>query len=372
MSKAKIMLVTSDADFAAKAKGELESVVEITCLDNAEDGLAMLASGDQYAVVLSGLNLPGMNGIKFLTTIRRDFPRVMRLMVTGDRSFKTAAGAINAAHISKLLPRPCPPTALKAAVQDAVRKYRQERKSNGDACREVLFGSVRMLVDIMELTHPDAVVRSKRIRGPAQRICTDLKVMSPQLMDMVILLSNIGCVALPSDLLETLESGKRPSKEEMQIYYTHPSIAAHLLGNVPKMERIAEIIGHQNTPASQNPPMGARILKACIDMDQMQLTGATPDKALEFMASRPKVYDADVVKALQRYQDEADQTRCLSLRVSELAPGMVMGKPVVAASGTILLHRGDTLSEASHLRLQTFQDLLQVQEPLCVVAPDQK
>lgn len=371
MSKAKVMLVTSDSGFAAQAGEVLEPVVDLACLPDAEKGLAMLAEDNRFAAVLSGLHLPGMNGIKFLSRVRREFPRTMRLMVTADRSFKTAAGAINAAHISKMLPRPCPPQALKAAVQDAVSKYRRERKSEGDPCRDVLFGCVRMLVDIMELTHPDAVERSKRIRRPAQRVCAELKAMSTQLMDMVVLLSNIGCVALPPELLESLEAGQRPSKEEMQIFYTHPSIAAHLLGNVPHMEKIAQIIRHQNTPVSQDPPMGARILKACIDMDQMQLTGAPPDKALDFMAAKPKVYDTEVVKALRHYQEESSQTRCLNLTVAGLEPGMVMGKDMVAGSGAVLLHKGDTLSEASHLRLQTFQDLLKVKEPICVVPPDE-
>ena len=370
MSKAKIMLVTSDAAFAAEAGNVLESIVDLACLPDAEKGLAMLAQDDRFAAVLSGVHLPGMNGLKFLAQVRAKHPRAMRLLVTADRSFKTAAGAINAAHISKLLPRPCPATALKAAVQEAVRKYRQERSSDADTTRDVLLGCARMLVDILELTHPGAVQRSKRIRPRAQQICTELKAMPSQSMDMVILLSNIGCVALPPELLEAMESGKRLSKEDMQIYMTHPSIAAHLLSNMPRMAKIAEIIRHQNTPASQEPPLAARILKACIDMDQMELTGAPPDKALTFMATRPKVYDPKVLAALKRTLEESRLARCMNLTVADLEPGMVMQRDMVTTAGNVLVSKGDTLSEASHLRLQTFKDLLNVQEPICVEPPE--
>ena len=370
MSKAKIMLVTSDAGFAAEAGNVLESIVDLACLPDAEKGLAMLAQDDRFAAVLSGVHLPGMNGLRFLAQVRAKHPRAMRLLITADRSFKTAAGAINAAHISKLLPRPCPPTALKAAVQEAVRKYRQERSSDVDTTRDVLLGCARMLVDILELTHPDAVQRSKRIRARVQKVCTDLKAMPAQSMDMVILLSNIGCVALPPELLEAMESGKRLSKEDMQIYMTHPSIAAHLLSNVPRMAKISEIIRHQNTPASQDPPLAARILKACIDMDQMERTGAPPEKAITFMASRPKVYDAKVLAALERSLEENRLARCLNVTVAELEPGMVMQRNMVTTAGTILMNKGDVLSEASLLRLQTFHDLLKVQEPVCVEPPE--
>jgi len=370
MSKAKIMLVTSDAEFAAEAGNVLKPLVDLACLPDAEKALVMLAQDDRFAAVLSGVHLPGMNGLKFLAEVRAKHPRAMRLMVTADRSFKTAAGAINVAHISKMLPRPCPPKVLKAAVQEAVQKFRQERSSDQDATRDLLLGCARMLVDILELTHPEAVQRSKRIRQRAQKVCTELKALSSQSMDMVILLSHIGCVALPPELLEDLEAGKRPSKEDMQIFYTHPSIAAHLLGNMPRMAKIAEIIRHQNTPVSQDPPLAARILKACIDMDQMELTGASPDKALDFMASRPKVYDQKVLESLRRVTEEGMHARCLNVTVAELEPGMVMQRDMVTASGTVLLNKGEALSEASHLRVQTFHDLLQVQEPICVEPPE--
>ena len=368
MNKPKIMLVTSDAALAKIAKTELGKAVALTCLSSGEKALEVLDAEDDYMAVLAGLNLSGMDGLKLLAEVRREHPRLMRLLITADTNFKTAANAVNMGHISRLLPRPCPPKALKAAIKEAVQKYRKGQAEN-EAMKDTLFGTVRMLVDILELVQPDAVMRSKRIRRRAQRVCTALKAMPAQLMDMVVLLSNIGCVALPPEILEKMESGKRPSKEDMQIFYTHPSIAAALLENVPRMDKVAEIIRHQNTPVSQNPPMGARILKACIDMDRMELTGASPEKAVDFMASKPKIYDAKVVDVLKRHLEASKKIECHGLNVADLEPGMVMQRDMVTSKGAILLPKGETLSEASHLRLQAFSDLLKVVEPVCVEPP---
>ena len=368
MQKPKIMLVTSDATLAKIAQTELGKAVALTTLSSGEKALKLLAGNDEYMAVLAGLNLSGMNGLKLLAEVRREHPKLMRLLITADTNFKTAANAVNMGHISRLLPRPCPPKALKAAIKDAVQKYRKGQAEN-EAMKDTLLGTVRMLVDILELVQPDAVMRSKRIRRRAQRICTALKAMPAQLMDMVVLLSNIGCVALPPELLEQMEAGGRPSKEDMQIFYTHPSIAAALLKNVPRMDKVAEIIRHQNTPVSQDPPLGARILKACIDMDRMELTGASQEKAVEFMASKPGIYDARVVEIMKRHMEESKKVECHGLTVADLEPGMVMQRDMVTRKGAILLPKGETLSEASHLRLQAFSDLLNIVEPICVEPP---
>ena len=368
MTKPKIMLVTTDATFAKTAKADLEQAIALTCVSSGEKALEILSNDSEYMAVLSGLNLSGMNGLKLLAEVRKNHPRLMRLMVTADKNFKTVANAVNLAHISKLLPRPCPSQALKASIKEAVQKYRKGQ-SDADSMKDTLLGCVRMLVDILELTHPDAVRRSKRIRHRAQQICTALKAMPAQLMDMVILLSNIGCVALPPELLEDMEAGKNLSKENRQIYYTHPSIAAHLLSNIPRMEKIAEIIRHQNTPASQAPPLGARILKVCIDMDQMELTGVSPAKAVKFMESKPQVYEPKVVMIMKRDMEENKKVTCHNVTVAELEPGMVMQQNMVTSKGTVLLPKGETLSEASHLRLQVFHDLLDVVEPICIEPP---
>lgn len=366
MKKPKIMLVTSDTTMAKIAQTELGKAIDLMSLSSGEEALDILAGDDEYMAVLAGLNLSGMDGLKLLASVRKKHPKLMRLLITADKSFKTAANAVNMAHISRLLPRPCPPKALKAAIKEAVQKYRKGQAEN-EAMKDTLFGTVRMLADILELVQPDAVMRSKRIRRRAQYISNELKAMPAQLMDMVVLLSNIGCVALPPELLEQMESGKRPSKEDMQIFYTHPSIAAHLLGNVPRMDKVAEIIRHQNTPVSQDPPLGARILKACIDMDRMELSGASPEKAVKFMASEPGIYDAKVVAILKGHLEKSSKAQSRKLAATELEPGMVMQRDMVTSKGAILLQKGEALSEASHLRVQAFHDLMKIVEPIHVV-----
>lgn len=369
MAKPKIMLVSPITEFVSESRAALGDDFDVFLADNAEEGLLQLGRDPRFRVVVSGLNLPAMNGNDFLAAVRKDHPKVMRIMATAEEGVEIVAGAVNIAHVFALLPRPCPPDELRETTRDAVITSRK-LQAEADSMRDTLFGTVKMLVDILELTHPAAVRRSKRIRRRAQEICSDLNAMPAQFMDMIVLLSNIGCVGLPAGLLRKMEKGKDITPQDMKMFRAHPSIAAHLLGNVPRMGKVAEIIRHQNTPCSKKPPLGARILKVCIDMDQMQLTGTGPAKGIEYMRGKPEVYDAEVLEALERHRGESEKVRCNQLMVADLEPGMVMQTDMVTEAGNILLNKGETLSEASHLRIQAFSGLLRIKEPVCAVMPE--
>ncbi len=368
MAKPKILFVSTDTEFAKGAQQSLEDAFDITCLDNAGEGLALLGKDPRIVAVVSGLKLPGMNGQEFLATARKKFPKVLRIMVTGDCDFKTAAETVSAAHVLHLLSKPCSPDVLRNALTEAVVAYKQAR-AESDAMKDTLLGCVKMLVDIMELTNPVAARRSKRILRRAHRICKELRALPAQMMDMAVLLSNIGCVGLPAGVLKKMESGAEMTREELKTFRTHPSIAAHLLKNVPSMGKLAKIVRYQNFPCSKNPPMGSRILKVCIDMDQMQDSGASPEKALAYMQSKPEVYDVNVVEAMGRHREESAKLECTPVSVSDLEPGMIMQSDMVTEKGVTLLHRGEVLSEASHLRVQAFADLLRIKEPVCAFMP---
>lgn len=368
MALPKILFVTAEEHYLKEGMAVLGKTFEVIAANTAQKGFMKLSGSTDIRVVVSDLRLPDVDGITFLAKVRNKFPKVVRILASGDESFKVVSGAVNTAHVYSLLPRPCDPKRLRKAVVEGVKLYGKVRPDT-ESLRDTMFGTVRMLIDILELTHPAAVRRSKRIRRRAWSISEELDAMPAQFMDMVVLLSNIGCVGLPSGLLREIERGKNVSKEDQQIFYTHPTIAAHLLENVPRMGKIADAIRHQNTPFSEKPPLGARILKVCIDLDHLERKGASVEKGMQIMRGKPKVYDPRVLDALDRHLGESRRAICNKLTVAELKPGMVMQTDMVTKSGAILLQQGETLTEASHQRIQAFSDLLHIKEPVCADNP---
>jgi FixJ family two-component response regulator len=366
MSKEKILLVTSDMALSECFTATLKEEYDIARYDNAEEGLAHLGRKKDVAVVVTGLTLPGMGGLEFLEQVKKRHPKVVCIIITGEGNFDIALDAVNRDGVYKFLKKPCSPDLLSSSIKSAVERYHILLEDT-NIYRQTLQGLVKMLVEILGYSNPAAVGRSTRARPLALQIGRALGMKPLWILDISVMLSQIGCVGLPRPILTKIEKEQDLEKHELKTFMTHPSIAAQLLQNIPKMEKVAEIVRLQNAPIQSEPPLASRIIKVCLDMDRFERRGAPPAKCIELMRKYSERYDAQVVNALADILAERDKNVCLYLSVGELQPGMIMAADITTRSGAKIFLSGQRLSQASHLRLQAFADLLQVEEPLCVM-----
>src|SRR5438552_1794684 len=77
-----------------------------------EPALALIASQGRYAVIVTDMQMPGMDGVEFLMQARQKAPDTVRLMLTGNADQKTAVEAMNKGHVFQFLNKPCPPEML--------------------------------------------------------------------------------------------------------------------------------------------------------------------------------------------------------------------------------------------------------------------
>ncbi|AZH27045.1 hybrid sensor histidine kinase/response regulator [Haloplanus aerogenes] len=94
----RILHVDDDPDFAEMAAIFLERADErfvVETATNVQTGLDCLAAADIDCVV-SDYDMPGMNGIEFLETVREDHPRLPFILFTGKGSESVASEAISA------------------------------------------------------------------------------------------------------------------------------------------------------------------------------------------------------------------------------------------------------------------------------------
>jgi EAL domain-containing protein (putative c-di-GMP-specific phosphodiesterase class I)/DNA-binding NarL/FixJ family response regulator len=76
---------------------------------------------EQFDVIVADELMPGMCGSELLTIVSREFPTTGRILLTGHATVEAAARAINEAGVIRLLLKPCPPSALRAAIELALR-----------------------------------------------------------------------------------------------------------------------------------------------------------------------------------------------------------------------------------------------------------
>jgi two-component system, cell cycle response regulator len=88
------------------------------------EALVLLNSGIPYSVVIADMQMPGMNGIQFLTQVKSVSPRSIRIMFTGNADVGTAVDAVNQGSVFKFLTKPCPMEMLKEALSEGIQEYR--------------------------------------------------------------------------------------------------------------------------------------------------------------------------------------------------------------------------------------------------------
>jgi PAS domain S-box-containing protein len=87
------------------------------------EALVLMAEQGPFAVVVSDLQMPGMDGVQFLSTIRDLYTDTVRVLLTGHVNLESALEAVNDGHVFRFLTKPCSPTTLKTAVAAAVAQY---------------------------------------------------------------------------------------------------------------------------------------------------------------------------------------------------------------------------------------------------------
>ncbi len=121
--KAKILLVDDDAMILSGLKRQLRKQFDIETALSGEDAIEMLEQKGPYAVIVSDFLMPGMNGIEFLSHVKKIYPDTVRMMLTGSADMATAIKAVNEGSIYKFHPKPCPAETLGTAIQSGIEEY---------------------------------------------------------------------------------------------------------------------------------------------------------------------------------------------------------------------------------------------------------
>lgn len=356
----RILFVDDEPNILDTFLRNLRRAFDVTTAEGPEQGLLALEGKGPFAVVVSDLRMPGMDGITFLEHVRQRAPDAVRVILSGHGDFATAVAAVNRGAVFRFLIKPSPPEELVAVLRDALRQHRLV-VAERELLRGTLRGSVQVLTGVLALVNPDAFGRSERIRELVVRVGARLDAKPLWQLELAAMLCQLGCVALPPDTLRKRLAGEELNAEERQIWGMHPEIAAGLLAHIPRLKEVAAMVGAQQAPPTPEVPLGARILRAALDYDMELRRGLAPTRAVALLRSRPDRYDPAVLDALADGLAAASDAPMRGVPVAELRPGMVLARDLVDAKGAPLLLAGQQVSEASISRLRNLADILRAE-----------
>jgi hypothetical protein len=191
-------------------------------------------------------------------------------------------------------------------------------------------------------------------------------------LHVAAMLSQVGCIAVPSPVLEKIERGTVLSEEDRRMYLGHPELAEQLLGRIPRLEEVAEWIGAQVTDLEELKPGdehdGAR---ACFGVVTAFLAGYDVGFSLREIGRRLREsgrYAEELVAAvLDAAQVLTPKGTPQELRVAQIKPGMVLDEDVTTTAGLVLVRKGERVTEVLARRLENFARSVGVTEPIKVL-----
>lgn len=375
----KILFVDDEQGILDSIKRQLRNKFVVETALGPKEGLAAIANSGPYAVIVSDLRMPEMDGIQFLARASAAAPDSVRIMLTGNADLNNAIQAVNEGNIFRFLTKPCETETLVRLLHKGIEQNRLVTAEK-ELLEKTLKGSINMLTDLLSMINPEAFGRSSRIREHALEVARSLGVSESWKVETAAMLSQIGCVTLPESLLKKCHEGLPLTDEEARLYESHPKIAADLLSNIPRIEDVAEAILYQAkgydgsgfpADARKGPeiPLAARILKAVFDVDLLESRGVPKSSALVELRQRKGVYDAEVLSALEHIMGVRAEALLRDVLIRELEEGMIFAEDVMASGNRMLVSRGQEISQVMIRRLKNFARNMTIHEPLKVIVP---
>jgi len=118
----KILILDDDINILASMKRNLRRF-EISLFSNPHEAIAAL-DNDTFAVALSDMQMPGLNGVDFLEHVKAVSPHTVRIMLTGYANLNNTLDAINKANVHRFLTKPFDIDNLISVLEDALEQYK--------------------------------------------------------------------------------------------------------------------------------------------------------------------------------------------------------------------------------------------------------
>jgi CheY-like chemotaxis protein len=368
----KILCVDDEPEVLEGLKRTLFEHFDVQVATTAGEALEQLETAGPFEVIVSDMRMPHVNGAQLLARVRTLTPDTTRILLTGHSEVDAAIAAVNEGAIFRFLTKPCSPTVLVQALHAAVRQYRLIR-SEKDLLEQTLVGSMQLMSDVLELAAPSAFQRSSHVRAIVSYVVNKLQLADGWIYESAAALSQIGCVALPSELIESALAGQALSAQEQKAYSEHPELAYRLLHKIPRLAPVAEIVRRQQLGAAAGPAreechaLGGELLHLALELDKAMTQGATPPRALRLLRNRAIAVRPALLDALQGFEGVGERSVVRVVRAGELSTSMTFDEDVRTQQGMLLVSKGRKADLLTIERLRRFAAGPGIVEPFRVL-----
>jgi hypothetical protein len=228
-------------------------------------------------------------------------------------------------------------------------------------------GCIKALIDVLAMSNPVAFGRASRVKRLSMEFAESLGCKDYWQLDAAAMLSHIGYLSLPGDLVDKLYNGETLTPEETTLAEGVPEVAMTLLENIPRLDPVMQILAAMRWTDEQimrlgdgTIGLGTRILCLILEYDVLITQGHATDVAVQTLRRRASRYGEDLIEKFAHHLGAGSgKAEARQMPLKALQPGMVIMQDIRTQMGTLLVARGFEVSGAFLERSRSFgPDLL--------------
>jgi response regulator RpfG family c-di-GMP phosphodiesterase len=391
---AKILFVDDDAAMVETFQQVALNRFNADTALGGEQALDLIRRKGPYAVLISDMSMPGMNGVQFLEQAQKLSPDAVRIMVTGNLDQRTAVDAVNRGQIFRFLNKPFALSSLVLAIELALKHYEMLRAER-ELLEGTLMGSVKAMAEVIGLVAPDVLGLGRRLQESMRQFGSFVGAGPSWELEVAALLSPLGSAALPLRLRQKVASRVALAPDEAAMAQRSPQVAHDLLAPIPRLGNVARIVLHQDhaytgsgfpehSPIREDLPIGARMLKILKDRLSLEDEGrakklpyaGVKQRSHEAMKRRAGQYDPQLLErcfdCFQAYLGTgiSEKRGVQSLFLVDVVPEQIVVSDICTTEGVVLVSAGSRLTPVVIEHLRNHAEMGGVTQPVLVQDPE--
>jgi hypothetical protein len=236
-----------------------------------------------------------------------------------------------------------------------VAALKQYRLQQGDQllCQQTLRASMELLINALSLVHPLAFNESMSVYQIVGILVADQAIPDKWEFEIAALLSKLGHIAVPVDVLEKRFRGEELSDPEKSLFASSPAFAANLIAKIPRLDLVARMVAAQDLPLPDWPTwqplnemdrliVGRQLLHISTLWNLFKVKGQ-PMSVFLWDLQTQHIAPA-LIKSAEKLKLPERAPRVRLIHPSELQSGMTLAADLMSAAGTLLLAKGSPLS----------------------------
>ena len=347
----KVLFVDDQDEVLEDIKVQVSDVCDPYGATTSEEGLEIFENEGPFTVVVSDQILPGVDGSDFLAQVVRRDPHVSTMLLTGHANYADAMTAVNDGHVFRLLEKPYSPAALREAIVAGARQ-RQLVESERVLLHETLIGAVNALTETLATVKPRFFGRAQRVKRLSGEVARYLDFPHPWQVETAAVFSQMASITLPEEEAENVFLRKHLRPQIVKLVERFPEVIDHLLGNIPRLEEVREILDclfgnplPYQKPGKEEIYQAFEILDAALEYDYLEVEGHDSEVILGTLQAGSKDFNQDVIEAITTLQKKSKIRYLVNeLPLDDLRVGMRLAEDLRLDTAMLVAPKGTDIS----------------------------